>query len=208
MQKSQNAVADFMRLYGQALPSLPTIPDEKTREMRINSLAEEVGELAMASGITLSLTAHPDWTKPQIDVQVVPQAVPNLEQIADALVDCQYFVDGTANAYGLDLMPFFEEVHRANMTKLWAAKDLVSIEPGWTATAVTVTYQDGGFVLPPEKQDGRAPVPVLTMFIVKRPDGKVMKPPGFKPADLRNIMELQKCRHDDFDPDKVNPKWA
>lgn len=197
-----------MRLYGQALPGVPIVPDEKTRMMRVNSLAEEVGELAQASGVILVMTAHPNLAKPKIDVKIDPDAIPQLDQIADALVDCQYFVDGTANAYGLDLEPFFDEVHRANMTKLWKAKDLSDIEPGWTATAVVVTYRDGGFVLPPEKQDGRCPVPLLTMFIVKRPDGKVMKPPGFVTANLDKIMESQKCRHEDFDPDKVNPHGA
>lgn len=205
MQKSQEAVTDFMRLYGQALPEVPTIPDEKTRMMRVNSLAEEVGELAQASGVILVMTAHPHLAKPKVEVSIDPDAAPQIDQIADALVDAQYFVDGTANAYGLDLMPFFEEVHRANMNKLWTKDELEHMEPGWSATSVVVTYKDGGFALPPIKQDANCPVPVTTRFIVKRQDGKVMKPPGFKPSDLSKIMEQQKCRHEDFDPDKVRP---
>lgn len=193
MQKSQEAVTEFMRLYGQNLPEAPTIPNEETRMMRINSLAEEVGELAQASGVILVLTAHPNLAKPKVDVKIDPDAIPQLDQIADALVDCQYFVDGTANAYGLDLEPFFDEVHKANMGKLWAAEELKSMEPGWTAKAVYVTYSNE---LPPIKEDGNCPAPVRQRFIVKRPDGKVMKPPGFVPANLNGIMEQQKCRHD------------
>lgn len=193
MQKSQEAVTEFMRLYGQALPEVPTIPDEKTRRMRVHSLAEEVGELAMASGVEIEMSAHPVRGL-NLSVILVPEAVPDLHQIADALVDAQYFVDGTANAYGLDLMPFFDEVHRANMNKLWTADELENMEPGWSATKVIVTYSN---TLPPVKEDSSCPVPVRAMYIVKRPDGKVMKPPGFKPADLSGVLERQKCRHDD-----------
>lgn len=197
MQKSQEAVTEFMRLYGQPIPEVPTIPDEKTRLMRVNSLAEEVGELAQASGVILVMTAHPHLPKPKVDVKIDPDAIPQIDQIADALVDAQYFVDGTANAYGLDLMPFFDAVHMANMNKLWKKEELDQMEPGWSATAVVVMYQDGHYQLPPVKQDGRLPVPVVTRFIVKRQDGKVMKPLGFAPADLRAIVEHQKCRHED-----------
>lgn len=193
-----------MRLYGQALPEVPTIPDEKTRMMRVNSLAEEVGELAQASGVILELRAHPRSKKVDIQIKIDPESVPDLNSIADALVDTQYFVDGTANAYGLDLMPFFEEVHRANMNKLWTKDELEHMEPGWSATSVVVTYKDGGFALPPIKQDANCPVPVTTRFIVKRQDGKVMKPPGFKPSDLSKIMEHQKCRHD-WEPSPTQP---
>jgi len=189
-----------MRLYGQAIPDVPTIPDEKTRMLRVNCLAEEVGELAMASGVSLHLTAHPNFAKPVIEVKIEPDAIPQIDQIADALVDCQYFVDGTANTYGLDLMPFFDEVHRANMSKLWSADELKHTEAGWSATAVVVTYSGN---LPPAKEDSCCSVPVRQMFIVKRQDGKVMKPPGFKAPDLKAIMKAQKCRHDDANPGKL-----
>ena len=191
-----------MRLYGQALPKVPTIPDANTRLLRVNSLAEEVGELAMASGVSLHLTAHPSFSKPIVEVKIEPDAIPQIDQIADALVDCQYFVDGTANAYGLDLEPLFDEVHIANMSKLWSADDLKHMEPGWTASAVVVNYLNE---LPPDKEEANHPQPVKQMFIVKRQDGKVMKPPGFRAPYLRGMVEAQKCRHDKEDNDKVNP---
>lgn len=196
MQKSQESVIDFMRLYGQELPERPTIPDEETRMMRVHSLAEEVGEFAIASGVTVLLLTSPDRPKPEVEVTAVKGAVADLEQVADALVDIQYFVDGTANAYGFDLMPLFEEVHRANMNKLWTKDELGNMQPGWAATMVLVTPKDDGYALPPDKQDMDAPVPVVTRYIVKRTDGKVMKPPGFNPPNLSGVLEDQKRRHE------------
>ncbi|MGV0949090.1 MAG: hypothetical protein ACOYB3_00150 [Azonexus sp.] len=201
MQKSQKAVTEFMRLYGQALPEAPTIPDEDIRLMRVNSLAEEVGELAQASGVILEMSAHPEHARPSVRVTIDPDAIPQIDQVADALADCQYFVDGTANAYGLDLEPFFDEVHRANMSKLWMIDELKHMAPGWSASPVVVTCSNE---LPPVKQDSNCPVPVRQMFIVKRQDGKVMKPPGFVAPNLKGEMATQKCRHD-WVPSKDTP---
>lgn len=177
-----------MSLFGQATPVAPTIPSEKIRLMRVHTLAEEVGELAQASGVVLVLRADPRRPSPTVDVRIDPDSLPILDQVADALADCQYFVDGTATAYGLDLEPFFNEVHRSNMDKLWRLDQLANMEPGWGAQIV------GGQV---------GPVPT-GLFVVKRADGKVMKPPEFVPPNLKAVLEAQKCRHDGFDPDKVN----
>ena len=44
----------------------------------------------------------------------------NVERL-DALLDLQYFLDGTFHAYGFDHIKeaAFEEVHRSNLSKLW-----------------------------------------------------------------------------------------
>jgi predicted HAD superfamily Cof-like phosphohydrolase len=42
----------------------------------------------------------------------------DMVEVIDALVDLEYFIKGTAVALGVDLEPFFAEVHRNNMTKL------------------------------------------------------------------------------------------
>lgn len=47
----------------------------------------------------------------------------DLVEAIDALCDLLYVTFGSAVAFGVDLDPFFEEVHRSNMAKLTAGKD-------------------------------------------------------------------------------------
>lgn len=42
----------------------------------------------------------------------------NWPEVIDAMCDILYVVYGAANALGIDLDPFFDEVHRSNMSKL------------------------------------------------------------------------------------------
>ena len=44
--------------------------------------------------------------------------VGDIVEVIDALVDILYFVYGIAETIGVDLTPFFMEVHRNNMTKM------------------------------------------------------------------------------------------
>ena len=137
--------------------------------MRCSTLAEEAAEFAMAAGYVLDVHAAPYMKAPVITLRRDPGAVPDLLGMVDALVDSQYFVDGSGIALGVDLEPFFDAVHGANMGKVWCAADLLKMEPGWTSQRVEGTI----------------------FFIVRREDGKVMKPPGFKPADLNQVLSAQ-----------------
>ena len=94
MTLEQKNVYCFMSLAKQSLPDKPTFPDQATRDLRLDLHYEEaVKELR-------------DAFKSK-----------DLTFIADSLVDSLYVIYGTANACGLDLEPFFAEVHRSNMTK-------------------------------------------------------------------------------------------
>ena len=44
----------------------------------------------------------------------------DLLEIADALADMKYVIEGTAHTYGIPLDELFSEVHRSNMSKLGA----------------------------------------------------------------------------------------
>ena len=87
-------VKTFMKTFGQIVRVKPQIPDEKTRQLRIDFIKEELKELEQA-------TNEEDLT-----------------EIADALTDILYVTYGAGCAYGIDLDKCFKEVQRANMSKL------------------------------------------------------------------------------------------
>lgn len=89
-------VQEFHETYGLPVESAPNISDEKTNQLRINLLAEEVDELkeALEAG--------------------------DMVEVLDALTDIQYVLDGAYLSFGLQdvKQAAFDEVHRSNMSKL------------------------------------------------------------------------------------------
>jgi len=84
----------FMETFGQEVKREPELPDDETSKLRLELIAEELGELEEA-------IANKD-----------------LVEIADALTDILYVTYGAGHAFGLDLDSCFREVQRSNMSKL------------------------------------------------------------------------------------------
>ena len=87
-------VKTFMETFGQIVRTKPQFPDEKTIQLRLNLIKEELSELEQAIKNK------------------------NLKEIADALTDILYVTYGAGYAYGINLDKCFKEVQRANMSKL------------------------------------------------------------------------------------------
>ena len=87
-------VKQFMETFGQEVKSSPEFPDQKTQELRVELIREELTELQEA-----------------IDAN-------DIVEVADALTDLLYVVYGAGAAFGIDLDACFEEVHDSNMSKL------------------------------------------------------------------------------------------
>src|SRR5213594_1356373 len=98
MTDEQRMVAEFHRLFGIAIGTVPAAPDEATRSLRGNLIQEEFDELQEAFA------------------QQDPSA------IAKELADLLYVIYGTAVSCGIDLEPVFREVHRSNMSKVGGHK--------------------------------------------------------------------------------------
>jgi predicted HAD superfamily Cof-like phosphohydrolase len=193
MTKQQQDVKTFMQTFGQATPTSPTVPDEKTRVLRVKLLLEEVLELAEASGVMVCLKLTDEQKEeikkckkePYTDFapHILTQNLDfcfikrkdgksvDLVGVADALADIDYVNQGAAVAYGLDLEPFQDEVHSSNMTKLWKLEE-VSGTPALNIIRV------------PDKGDGR-------VCIVRNADGKVLKSPSYRPANLAGVLAKQ-----------------
>lgn len=84
----------FMEKFGQMVRTKPQFPDDKTMQLRLDLIKEELSELEEAMKSR------------------------NLKEVADALTDILYVTYGAGYAYGVDLDECFKEVQRANMSKL------------------------------------------------------------------------------------------
>lgn len=89
-------VQEFHETYGLPVEDAQTTGDEKTKQLRINLLREELDEL-----------------KEALDNN-------DLVETLDALIDLQYVLDGAFLSFGMqDVKEMaFAEVHRSNMSKL------------------------------------------------------------------------------------------
>ena len=88
--KEQSQVLEWMIKADQSAPCKPTAIDPMIAQLRYDLIKEELLELGIAA---------------------------NLTEVADAIGDLLYVVLGTAVAYGIDIDPIFQEIHRSNMSK-------------------------------------------------------------------------------------------
>ena len=87
-------VKQFMQTFGQEVKTKSSFSDEKTNQLRLDLISEELEELknAMASR--------------------------DLLEVADALTDILYVTYGAGHAFGINLDKCFDEVQNSNMSKL------------------------------------------------------------------------------------------
>lgn len=121
MDSFQRMVLEFHQACGLGAPERPTL-EGFPGPLRIGLIEEEAAEFAQAT------------------------MAGDMVGMIDALCDLLYVTYGAAVCLGVDLEPFFREVHRANMAK------------------------QGGPL---------------------REDGKQLKPPGWQPPRIRELLEDQ-----------------
>ena len=98
MADEQAMVQAFHRTFDIVANQVPTVVEERTRELRVRLIQEEFDELKEAL------------------------ASDDLSSIAKEMADLLYVVYGTAVSYGIDMEPVFREVHRSNMSKVGGYK--------------------------------------------------------------------------------------
>lgn len=95
----------------QEVPPTPQLVNQEIVQLRINLIEEEITELLETlyaiRNRNLGAGALTEGEKLHV-----------LTQLADAIADVNYVVDGTAVAFGLDGEAIFNIVHAANMEKL------------------------------------------------------------------------------------------
>lgn len=131
--------------------------------------------VVIGTNITMSVPVlpMPRFTAGPFDVkQVIWEPVLSITQDLDCRFPCEkvqrkalnfliHLLIDIANMTGYKLLPAFEEVHKSNMTKLW-----------------TTLPEDKSLTVTPKGD----------RFLVKRKDGKVVKPPTFIPPNLTPFL--------------------
>ena len=87
-------VKQFMQTFGQEIKIKASFSDEKTNQLRLDLITEELEELKNA------------------------MESKDLLEVADALTDILYVTYGAGHAFGINLDKCFDEVQNSNMSKL------------------------------------------------------------------------------------------
>lgn len=107
MTREQALVKIFHRATGGTVGEYPEIRDAA---LRIALIREEAEEFAQACGYEMY-----DHSADYLNS-------PDLTAAADALGDLLYVVYGAGVAFGIDLGPVFDEIHKSNMSKVGGPK--------------------------------------------------------------------------------------
>ena len=116
MHKPQQQVRDLHVAIGH--PTSPALPEIRMGQLRAKLILEEAIETVVALvGGDEAYRMVNDAADAAGRALVGPASEPNLVEAIDGLCDTIVVCYGTAEAIGIDLEPFFDEVHRSNMAK-------------------------------------------------------------------------------------------
>lgn len=137
----QKMVAEFHRLTGHPAPNTATLEGFRTK-LRADLILEEAIEFCEAAGFTIGVNVE-DGTP--LKLELVQHGLPDWPEMIDALCDLAYVTFGAAVEMGVDLAPFFREVHRTNLAKLGGGKraDGKGLKPeGWKPPRIAAMLSD------------------------------------------------------------------
>lgn len=127
MSMFQDQVRHFMALGRQATPEKISSHDRTNLELRAKVMMEEIQEFQKAC-----------WRR---SIARSKEEIDEAEaEMMDALIDINYTTFGTMVTLGIDGDPFWDEVHRSNMSKVdgslgpirFRADGKILKPPGWT----------------------------------------------------------------------------
>lgn len=143
MSRLAEQVREFHERFGHPIADKPHVPDEATVRFRLRLIAEEFFELLEASldienrmSVREAIVRVRDAIDCQYPFRMAPVKV-DLPEFVDALADTMYVLEGTAIAFGVDMAPVIDEVHRANCSKEPNGPDGKPVKPaGWQPPSI------------------------------------------------------------------------
>jgi predicted HAD superfamily Cof-like phosphohydrolase len=121
----QHDVLDFHQALNLTVGETPALRDEQLRADLILEEARETAEAITGRKVFVGFYHQ----------SVIPDRPQSLVEAIDGLCDLLAVVFGAAITFGIDLAPFWDEVHRTNMAKAGGPKraDGKQLKPeGWT----------------------------------------------------------------------------
>jgi len=156
--KTLKQVEYFHDTFNVPVLEAPTIPSEERCNLRVSLIQEELNELKQA------ITDK------------------NIIEIADALCDLQYVLNGTILEFGMkeSFEELFDDVHDSNMSKSCEterqAKETVDL---YTEKGVETYYERTNTLI-----DG-----FVKYNVYRKSDSKVLKNKDYRPANLKPILD-------------------
>jgi predicted HAD superfamily Cof-like phosphohydrolase len=112
-------VAEFHKAVGQPILDKPQVPSEERIRLRLRLITEEFFELLDAAGLPLLVSKA--FVMSVINAETFRngenQSTVSMVDLADAVADLDYVVEGTRLEFGINGAPIADEVHRSNMLK-------------------------------------------------------------------------------------------
>ena len=119
MSYHDTPVKEFHEAFGHPVVLAPTVPPIDPRRQRVPLIAEELVELAEASGVFITIEPLDDGTH-HVYAETANAGFCDLVECADALGDIRVLTDGGNLIYGFPGQAVLMEIHRSNMSKLGA----------------------------------------------------------------------------------------
>lgn len=109
-------VAEFHWAVNQPVRHTPIVPDKERVRLRMLLVTEEFFEFLEASGCPVEMLR--DLQDGVVHAIKCREDEVDLPELADAMADLDYVVEGTRLEFGIDGRPIAKEVHRSNMEKV------------------------------------------------------------------------------------------
>ena len=107
-------VREFMVAFGQHVANKPSVPPDDVVRLRLRLVVEEMFELLSACDAYLGQGGVVErYAKPEVD----------MVELADALADIDYVIEGTRIAFGIQGTQIADAVHKSNMAKVGGKLD-------------------------------------------------------------------------------------
>jgi predicted HAD superfamily Cof-like phosphohydrolase len=119
MSKLRDQVREFHRVFEHPTAEKPTIPSDARVRLRLHLIAEEFTELMFACFGEAVVGANKYEAMLEFDKLCLAHTIKvDLPEVADALADLDYVVEGMRLEFSIDGGPIADEVHAANLRKI------------------------------------------------------------------------------------------